>query len=247
MKNKVFVGNVPFHCTREEFQDCFKHLDGFVTADIIKRYKSKLSRGFGFVVFENKEQANDLMKNDSIKLKDRVLRFSPYSFEKSFEHRDDDVYQVFVNNLKMGTTDEQLNNALSYFGNIVTSSIKNKNDKTTGVVTFESLDSYKKALYKMVDINDIKIEIVPYVDNANKKYQKNNKYKNPKNFNGEFNHKLTNHFNNCLPRDIYREGFKAGYIVGFEQGVKQGQSLEPELNYLDQDLTQYMDLKNNNL
>ncbi len=79
--NKVFVGNVPFQCTREEFQESFMKMDGFVNADIIRRYKSKLSRGFGFVVFSTREHAEKLLNDRNVHFKDRVLRFSPYSMK----------------------------------------------------------------------------------------------------------------------------------------------------------------------
>lgn len=231
--NKVFVGNVPYQCTREEFQDCFKDMEGFVNADIIRRYKSKLTRGFGFVVFETREQADNIMKNDTIQLKDRILRFSEYSFDKTDKIKEDKVYQVFVNNLKAGTTEKQFNDALSHYGNILSSIVTSKNDKTFGVATFELLEDYKNALYGTVTINDIVVEIVPYIDN-HKKYQKFGKYKSPKKFSDNFNQKFNsnNRFSNCLPRDVYREGYKAGHIVGFEEGLKQGlaQSLAQSLN-----------------
>lgn len=219
--NKVFVGNVPYQCTREEFQDCFKDMEGFVNADIIRRYKSKLTRGFGFVVFETKEQSDTIMKNDTIELKDRILRFSEYSFDKPEQTKEGKVYQVFVNNLKAETTENQFNEALSHYGNLSSSVITSKNDKTFGVAAFELLENYKNALYETVTINDTVVELVPYIDN-HKKYQKFNKYKSQRKFSDKFNNSQNDHFSNCLPRDVYREGFKAGHIVGFEEGLKQG-------------------------
>ena len=221
--NKVFVGNVPYQCTREEFQDCFKDMEGFINADIIRRYKSKLTRGFGFVVFETKEQSATIMKNDTIELKDRFLRFSEYSFDKTEQTKEGKVYQVFVNNLKAETTEKQFNEALSHYGNLSSSIVTSKNDKTFGVATFELLENYKNALYETVTINDTIVELVPYIDN-HKKYQKFNKYKSQRKFSDNFNkfNSQNNHFSNCLPRDVYREGFKAGHIVGFEEGLAQG-------------------------
>ena len=92
--NKVFVGNVPFQCTKEEFIDCFKDQSGFIDADIIRRYRSKLSRGFGFVIFKSQEQANTLIGRTDIVLKDRVLRFSTYSDDNTRERKK--TYQIFI-------------------------------------------------------------------------------------------------------------------------------------------------------
>jgi RNA recognition motif-containing protein len=78
METKIFVGNVPYQCTREDFQKCFRPMNGYVTADIIRRYKSKISRGFGFVIFKTKEQAEAAMKK-TITLEDRTLRLSEYT------------------------------------------------------------------------------------------------------------------------------------------------------------------------
>ena len=228
--NKVFVGNVPYQCTREEFQDCFKDMEGFINADIIRRYKSKLTRGFGFVVFETKEQAATIMQNDTIELKDRILRFSEYSFDKTDQNKEGKVFQVFVNNLKTGTTEKQFNEVLSHYGNILSSIVTSKNDKTFCVATFELLENYKNALYGSLTINDATVEIMPYIDN-HKKYQKFNKYKSQRKFSDNFSQSSqNNHFSNCLPRDVYREGFKAGHIVGFEQGLAQGLAQGSEKN-----------------
>ena len=75
---KIFVGNVPFDCTTLEFINCFKYLEGYVTCDIIKRYNSKISRGFGFIILTSKDQANKLLNEKNFKLKDRTLRFNKY-------------------------------------------------------------------------------------------------------------------------------------------------------------------------
>jgi RNA recognition motif-containing protein len=240
--NKVFVGNVPYQCTREEFVNCFKDMDGFVNADIIRRYRSKLSRGFGFVVFENKDHANNLMNNDTVLLKDRILRFSKYSFDKSYSSKEDKPYQVFVNNLKLETTEDQLRDILSQFGTVLSLNITRKNCQTYGVATFESLESYKDVLYQILDINGAQVKVVPYLEHSkdSDKYKRFNKYN--RRHSNNFNAKQG--FSNSLPSDIYREGFKAGHIVGYEQGLKQGikqaleQSSEQNLQSLEQNLYQ---------
>jgi len=79
--HKVFVGNVPFQCTKDDFMNCFKKLPGYIDSGIIRRYKSKLSRGFGFVVLNNEVNAQKLINGGfNIKLRGRPLRFSKYAF-----------------------------------------------------------------------------------------------------------------------------------------------------------------------
>jgi RNA recognition motif-containing protein len=80
---KVFVGNVPFNCTQEEFQNCFSNVPGYKNADVIRRYNSNFSRGFGFITFNSDSDATALLSShDNIILKDRTLRLSRYSFDE---------------------------------------------------------------------------------------------------------------------------------------------------------------------
>ena len=201
LRTKVFVGNVPFQCTREEFQECFKHMEGFETADIIRRYKSKLSRGFGFVVFKEEAQSKKLLDDvNEIKLKDRVLRFSSYENEEK-PTKIKNSHQIYVSNLDIDTTHEQLKNAIQNTGTSVSACFVNvKNNKNIGIICVNSLEDYTKLLENPPFLNDKPLILKPY--------RRNNKTDN------------THHTN---ARVAYREGFRAGHLVGFQQGFQQGQ------------------------
>lgn len=85
---KIFVGNVPFQCNQLEFNECFEKMPGFIKAEIVCKNDGSLSRGFGFVTFDTKENAEKLIENTNITFKDRILRFTEYtphgqSIEKS--------------------------------------------------------------------------------------------------------------------------------------------------------------------
>jgi len=75
---KIFVGNVPFQCEQNEFQECFENLIGFIKAEIVCKPGTNVSRGFGFVTFDSPENAKQLLENNEIKFKDRNLRFTQY-------------------------------------------------------------------------------------------------------------------------------------------------------------------------
>ena len=79
---KIFVGNVPFQCTQIEFEECFEKIEGFIKAEIVWRLGTNISRGFGFVTFDSQKNAEQLLGNDTIKVRDRILRFTEYSFDK---------------------------------------------------------------------------------------------------------------------------------------------------------------------
>lgn len=200
LSNKVFVGNVPFQCTKDEFQECFKNLEGFETADIIKRYKSKLSRGFGFVVFKTEEQAQKLLDLKEMRLKDRTLRFSPY--ETSVKNdKSKQKHSIFVSNLENDTTHEQLKNIIANYGFTVSACfVNNKNGSTTGILIVESLEEYNKILLANIQHNGRSLELKPYIRN-----------------------KRSNNGHNANARVAYREGFRAGHLIGFQQGFQQGQ------------------------
>ncbi len=79
---KIFVGNVPFECTQNEFRECFNKMKGYVDAEIIYKNGIYVTRGFGFVTFDKKENANILINNNNVLLKNRNLRFSEYDTDQ---------------------------------------------------------------------------------------------------------------------------------------------------------------------
>lgn len=213
MNRKIFVGNVPFHCTREEFQEIFKHLEGFETADIIRRYKSKLSRGFGFVVFKDDKNAKKLLDIGEMPFKDRILRFSPYESddkptktEKPTKHTNQmitltkPIHRLYVSNLDDDISYHELKSCISKSGiNISTCFVNTKKDKTTGIVFLDTLEDYTKLLENPPIVNGKPLIVKPY--------------------------KKINNDTKCTNvQTIYREGFRAGHIVGFQQGFQQGVS-----------------------
>lgn len=77
---KIFVGNVPFQCTQNEFSKCFESIPGFIKAEIIIGPNINTSRGFGFVTFDSRISAFGLLQNTTnIECKDRTLRFTEYN------------------------------------------------------------------------------------------------------------------------------------------------------------------------
>ena len=76
-RRKIFVGNVPFNCTQEEFELCFADVPGVFKADIVRGNHDD-SRGIGFVTMNSIGDAEDLKARNDIKCKGRSLRFYPY-------------------------------------------------------------------------------------------------------------------------------------------------------------------------
>lgn len=190
---KVFVGNIPFNCSTEQFQSCFNTLNGYITADVIRRYGSHLSRGFGFVVLSTDQQAEDLINSTTpVTIADRELRMSVYgdTGEKSR------TFKIFVDNLDDGTSEEDLKFAFSTRdgGEVLSVFVNSNSHKTTGVVMVSTHELFKSFLDSAPTLNNVPLNVKPF--------RKQNRSKNPKN--------------------VYDNGFQAGQVVGFQMGLQKG-------------------------
>ncbi len=59
MPNKLFVGNISWDASQEEFQDLFAQYGDVQEAIIIYDRATGRSKGFGFVTFVNEEDARN--------------------------------------------------------------------------------------------------------------------------------------------------------------------------------------------
>jgi len=161
--NKIFVGNVPFYCDATDFQECFKKYDGFIKAEIIYKPNTKISRGFGFVVFDSPENALKLLDKTDVVFKDRFLRFTTYAFSNK-KYLDnigpvtlDTKNYLLVKSIKPNMTRDDLKNLFSNIAPVgkyfVTTSIE-IGEKGSGIV--EILDStiFNYLLKKQILVDD---------------------------------------------------------------------------------------------
>lgn len=181
MSCKVFVGNVPFDCTNENFINVFKNLKGYLNAEIISRNNQiSTTRGFGFITFSSEKFANDFLdeiKNITYTINDRTLRFTKYfNTNNNFIFKNLKKNNIFVSNLPDSLVkDEDLinlfkknfNNAEIVIGYINKDIITNKNINT-GYIEFKNEKDYNDAIKKkFIELNNHKIFI--------SKFSKNNK------------------------------------------------------------------------
>ena len=193
---KIFVGNVPYQCTKEEFEECFKHFKGYVTSEVIgsKNSPSDVSKGFGYVIFKNYENAHNIMQKKII-LKNRVLRLTKYDEEQRYKS---DTNQVFINGLPNGITKSKLVDILSACGKIKECNIYRNGLKLNGIVTFSSEEGYMAAVKNDIYLGEETINILPF--------------------------KRKRNFKPFVRDDdsLYQAGYNAGRIVGFQEGFQQG-------------------------
>lgn len=192
---KIFVGNVPFQCDINEFQQCFKNLYGFVRAELVCRQNSNLSRGFGFVIFDSPENASKLIGREDIKFMNRTLRFTKYDFniisdtsnviqkshDKQFEITKNKFITpknyIFVKNLNSSISRENLKSIFDKFGNVGKHMIISDHNtgilKNTGIVEILDDNVYDILLkQKYIDIENNILELCKW------KFQKVQKYNN---------------------------------------------------------------------
>lgn len=134
---RVFVGNVPFNCDEEEFNKMFNSMTDFMTATVIRRPNSTLSRGFGFVTFSSESGRNTLL-NTKMEFGDRELRFSSYDETKKDEPK---TYKLFLRDVTSTMTDDSFRNVgLSSLNKFSVMVDRKTNEKTNNAIL--SLNNY---------------------------------------------------------------------------------------------------------
>lgn len=204
-EKKIFVGNVPFQCTKEEFEECFKHLEGFIGAEIINRFNSSFSRGFGFVTFNSEKNALSALNLKGVIFKDRILRLSEYNFEGNTKMSDQEHKNfIFIKNVPLEMTRDDIYGYFIKYGNVtrcfLNTDIKTGAPKGTAILEMDDANVIDTLLeQKVVTFEDgTSLELVKW----------NNKTK-PKRKQAD-------------STDVYRTAFNAGRSIGFKEGMLFG-------------------------
>lgn len=160
MSQRIFVGNVPYKCTDEEFTNCFSHINGFKKAEIAKKYNSKMSRGFGFAEFDNEDALNKAL-SEKIEIHERELRIAKYEDQppndkkkESLKNKKKKLYKVFIKDFG-NTSEEVLKNTFEKFGEIIVFYIKESyNGDKYCVIGYESVECCKAILNEKIIIDE---------------------------------------------------------------------------------------------
>lgn len=244
---KIFVGNVPFQCTKDEFIKCFSSMDGYLSADIIRRPKSKLSRGFGFVEFDTVDNATKLLNNNVIQLKDRTLRFTFY-INQAGDNKE--IKKSYKKNVSFDKTTSDNMQSLSHinieqeiqniYNNINTSSNYTSDTDSVQFRVFitnlpkdTTLDELKNILSNFGTVTSCYINTKRVINgtiSGHATFKDNESYKTAldtkviPNSNIELHpyKKRVKRFRRLNDaRTAYREGFRAGHLVGYQLGLTE--------------------------
>lgn len=196
-KKKLFIGNVPYYCSKREFETCFEKYEGYLEANLKKKYTINVSRGFGIVTFKNEEDARRVLEKE-IKLKGRVLRITYYNKNKKIENNEK-IYNIIKKNKKLIIKNIEREMKYERMKEIL-KEVKYKKikitiyeEKANCVLYFENNNEYKKYIGKEYMIDNKKYII--------EKYDKKKRILND-------------------PILAYNEGYKAGEIIGYQKGVE---------------------------
>jgi len=165
MEHKLFVGNIPFDCSLDDFRNAFKKRKGYVTADLIN---NSSSRCFGFVVLKNKENVDELINNNDVFIKDRKLRLTRYNQKK------ESINYIKLKNIPLSIKADDIKNEFQNYSEIGKCFIEMDRltgiYKDTGIIEILDSDIYEKLLkMESIYINDISIEMSRYTNVINNK------------------------------------------------------------------------------
>lgn len=174
---KIFVGNVPYCCNQHDFENVFKEFDGYIHAEIVNanmQNRTNMSRGFGFVTFKTKEQADNLKTQTNIILKNRTLRFTEYQTDIVDRYKTFDKYRyneqpnyLLIENIPHDKDKNWLKNIFSNYKPIgkhfIMMNQKTGEIKNTGIVEILDDSKFKDLLTKRyIDVDNVLLELSRY-------------------------------------------------------------------------------------
>ena len=111
---KIYVRNVSYFCTPEEFESAFSQMEGFVKC-YLSTHNQYENKGFGFVFFDSREAVEKVLSSpDPIYLKNRKLKLLHYSNSNNC---------VIIKNIPDNVTIDTLKSLFEKFGEVTRCSI----------------------------------------------------------------------------------------------------------------------------
>lgn len=160
---KIFVGNVPYESTQQEFTNFFKNMNGVINAQLIYSQKTNISRGFGFITFDTYNNAELIKNNKNIIFKGRKLRFTNYKNYKNYKNNDKNITlnvknYIYVDNIPNGKDRKWLREFFFEYEPIgkcfIATNYKTGQIKSNGLIEVIENNKYEEILKKKYHICD---------------------------------------------------------------------------------------------
>lgn len=157
-RTNLYIRGLPHHTTDDELANMCKRFGKITSTKAITDKQSNKCKGYGFVDFESPESAQKACQH--LTLQGTQASFAKMSINDQIrkqqhdpsrkQHGDNiDVTNLYISNLPRSFTEEQLNNLVSPFGEIVSSRILKDpegNSKGVGFARLEGKELCEKAI-----------------------------------------------------------------------------------------------------
>lgn len=154
---KLFVSNVPYNCTEEEFQNFIVTTSqtGVKEARLVKKLNGEINKGYGFVTLLSRESM-EKFKSEEVIFNGRKLKFTDYVNQQKF-------YKLHVMNVPATLSEQSLYQMFSQYGKV--DNVKRdvnfvtKEYKGTAMVVFTNYEDFNKVLTQkeLVFSDDVKL------------------------------------------------------------------------------------------
>ena len=183
MEYKLFVGNIPFDCKSKDFKKCFQKYKGIISADLINtsnnsnNNSNNNSKCFGFVVFDNKDSLDDIIRENNAYIGERKLRLTRY-FEKNKSTQN----YIKLENIPNTITDRDIRKEFETYSEVgkcfIDMDRQTGKFKTTGIVEIIETEIFEQLLtLDVILINNEQILMKRYSDKINNPHE-NKKFNN---------------------------------------------------------------------
>ncbi|XP_035829176.1 heterogeneous nuclear ribonucleoprotein 87F isoform X4 [Aplysia californica] len=162
---KLFVGGLSYETTEDGLKTHFEKWGEILDCVVMRDPMSKRSRGFGFITYKEVAMLDEAQRNRPHTIDGRDVetkRAMPRDSAGPSNHQS--ISKMFIGGMKDDTTEEQIREVFSQFGDIKAVDIVT--DKNTGKVRgfcFVEFDDYdpvdKAVLKKRHDLNGKKVEV----------------------------------------------------------------------------------------
>lgn len=138
---QLFVSNIPYTCTVEEFDKQIKNFVANATTRLIMKPDGQSNKGFGFVTTDIGESLIDT--STSIVIDGRRLKFTPYVNQQKF-------YKLHISNIPSGVKEQELFEVFSTYGKLdnvkIDIDFKTKQSRGTACVVYTNYEDFSKVL-----------------------------------------------------------------------------------------------------
>lgn len=143
---KLFIGNLSYDTNSEMLRDYFGKYGNISDCNVPTDAKTRLSKGFGFVIYRESKTLDEVMKLRPHKLDGRVLepRRAIRREEANNPAANASTTKLYIGPLQDDISQEDLKNYFKQHGNVL--EVERKAHKDFGFITFDDFDPVDKCV-----------------------------------------------------------------------------------------------------